>query len=227
MQTVQVHAGNHGFLTVVGCFFVDDAGHGTYLVGSESCSFGLLLSLGVPEGVVLLDHALHEVVKRHVPIHLVGVGYKQRRNGASIIAPALAIGLVDEGGCNLHRVHHQFLRQGGGQLFHRPRFWDGQHHSLLLSVLDLTYHLQCCLTRIDGEASCAGFLGVVGVAYQGSETCQSVLCGDGAQLGEYRVNGVVIVNIDETCLGLIREVGQKTIVAQCYDSQQTCSRGYQ
>ena len=174
-QAVQVHAGYHGLLLVVGGFLVDDAGHGAYLVGCQSCGLGLLLSLAVPESVVLFYHTLHEVVERHIPVHFVGVRHEKGGYGAGVVAPALAVNLVNQGGGYLYRVHHELVRKGSGQFLHGARLGNGEHQRLLLSVLHLPHNGQHALAGFYGVASRSWLFGIAGVANQCAEARQPVL----------------------------------------------------
>ena len=198
LQTVQVHAGNHGLLAHVGRLLVDDAGQRTHLVGGQSQGRSLRDTLTVPESVVLLDHALNQLRRRYVPVHLVGVGHEERRQRARVVVGNAPIDIAQRiGQClgNGSRVDHQLARQRGSQTVHCATFGDGEHDGRLLAVLQLAERGQCALARCDGIAARVQMAVVVLVAGYGAQARHAVGGGHRGQLGEDGVYGVVVVDI--------------------------------
>ena len=87
LETVQVHAGYHGLLIIIGRLFIDNAGQGAYLVWHQTNGLRLGRSFTIPKTVVLFLHALHQPVKTDVPVNLVGVWNKQTGDGRCVVPP--------------------------------------------------------------------------------------------------------------------------------------------
>ena len=77
LQPVDIHAGHHGFLCVVGCLLVDNARHGYDLDGGHACRLGLALALWSPEAVAFLLHTVKEILRRDIPVDIVCIGYEE------------------------------------------------------------------------------------------------------------------------------------------------------
>ena len=195
MQTVQVHAGYHGLLGVVRRLLVDDAGQRANLVGRQVQLVGLGLSLAQPEVVVLLLHALQEGVDADIPIDVIGVGHEHSADGARIIAQFGEGGRVAQGIGNGRRVEHQLVRQDGSQTIHRASLGNGEVHTLLLAVLQVTEYHNGAVRRLNGVTARADVLVVTAVAHQHTQSGHTCMLAEGAYLGQYRVTGVVLVDI--------------------------------
>ena len=108
-EPVVVHARYHRLLPVVGGFFIDDTGQGHHLIVRQLHFLSLVCAVEVPELLVFLLHPFHELVQRHIPIHVIRVGDEEAEDGCSVVAPLLAVGLVFQRLCNRRAVQHQLL----------------------------------------------------------------------------------------------------------------------
>ena len=86
---------------------------------------------------MLLLHALHEVLYRDIPIHLIGVGHEQTGDGGCVVALlGTERGVAQQNGHN-GTVEHEFSREGTSQSVCRTALRDGQSDRLLTAVLDM------------------------------------------------------------------------------------------
>lgn len=80
LQTVVIHTGNHGFLTIVGCLLIDDTCQGDNFRRCQLQLTGFSRSFFIPEGIILFLHPFQEIVQRDIPIDIVCVGNEEGRN---------------------------------------------------------------------------------------------------------------------------------------------------
>ena len=113
-KAVQVHAGNGGFLGVVGCLLIYYAGERGHLDGGEPHAVAQGKARGVPKGGVFTLHAVHEGVETYVPIHLIGVGNEEGGECEDVIAVAGHIGGIGEAVGYLEAVYHEVGGEIGG-----------------------------------------------------------------------------------------------------------------
>ena len=195
LQAVQVHAGNHGLLLVVGRLLVDDAGQGTHLHRRQLQRCGLGLAVALPEMFVLLHHALHETLDAHVPIDVVRVGYEERGHGTRVVAVAPAGLVAVEHGGNGGRVDHQLAAQYAGQPVHGAHLGNGEVHAGLLAVLQFAEHGDGSFARFNGVAARADVVAVAAVTQQCRQAGHPGRTAHGTQAHEYRVLRIVVVDI--------------------------------
>ena len=164
LQAVQIHACYHRLLGIVGRFLVNDAGQRTDFHGSQLHSGSLGLAFAVPEAVVLLLHTFQQLVRTHVPIHVVGVGHEHGGNRRRVVAVVLTGLLAVQRVGNGRRVEHQLLSQHGGQTVQGAHLGDGQVKRRLLTVLQPAEHRDGSVGGVNGISSAANVLAVVAVA---------------------------------------------------------------
>ena len=210
-QAVQVHAGYHGLLGIVGGLLVDDAGERDDLGRGEPHLVGFGLSVAFPEGIALLLHAVEELVEAHIPIEFVGVGHEHADHRGRIVAVALADGGVGEGADDGGAVEHELLRELGTQSVDGAHGGNGEVEGLLLSVLQAAEHGERAVLGLDGIASCPHVIGIAAVADERLHAAESVVVADVRELHEDGVHGVVVVDIEVFGLLALAERRQEEI----------------
>ena len=107
-QSVQIHTCNHWLLGIVGSLLIDDAGQCANLIFTQFQGLGLQGALYIPEILVLLLHAFHQILYRDIPINLVGVGDEQAGDSGCVVTLLRTERRIAEQDGYSNAVHHQF-----------------------------------------------------------------------------------------------------------------------
>ena len=221
LQAIDVEAGYHGLLGMVGGFFLYNGGKGSYLDGGKADGLGLLHAFLVPIGLVFLLHAGHEIFGTHVPVHFVGVRNEEGGEGFLRITHLSDKGSIVEQGSYFYRVNHELA---GGIACHAVQgahTTDGQLHGSLVTHREATMQVAHVVRGLDGVSSGLDVVALITDKRLEAVHLLGVSClGD---FGIYRVHIVVTVYIDIGSVRDLERLGKEVII----DVGDTCYTQYE
>ena len=84
MYSIEVKTGDEWHLGFVMRFSFYDRGDDSHFYGRESERVRFVSARIIPEGVILAQHALEELVWRGIPIHLIGIRNEEALAGFAV-----------------------------------------------------------------------------------------------------------------------------------------------